>query len=228
MNFRIKNWKDHQHFKDRTPPWIKLHRDVLNDPDWHSLDGESAKTLIMLWLIASDDKSMSGTLPNIKTIAFRLRKTEKETNQLLTKLSNWLIQVDVSAISERCQSDAPETETETETENKHLLSPPALPKADPVRYEEIVNLYHQTLPMCPKVVMLTSKRKGQIAARWKSGNLPDMDTWKEYFEFVSKSDWLTGKVDPSPGRKRFVADLEFLTNESNFAKIAEKKYHGKI
>lgn len=108
------------------------------------------------------------------------------------------------------------------------MSLPATQKADPVRYEEIVNLYHQILPMCPRVVMLTTKRKGQIAARWKSGNLADLETWKEYFNFVSQSDWLTGKVDPSPGRKRFVADLEYLTNESNFAKIAENKYHGKI
>ena len=114
--------------------------------------------------------------------------------------------------------------------NTTAMSSPAEkpPKTDAVQYEEIVNLYHQTLPMCPKVVMLTTKRKGQIAARWKSGNLPDLTTWKEYFEFVSQSDWLTGKVDPSPGRKRFVADLEYLTNESNFVKVAERKYHGKV
>ena len=112
--------------------------------------------------------------------------------------------------------------------NINTMSPPATPKADPVQYEEILNLYHQILPMCPKVVMLTTKRKGQIAARWKSGNLPDLETWKEYFDFVSQSDWLTGAVDTSPGRRRFVADLEYLTNESNFAKIAERKYHGKI
>ena len=111
--------------------------------------------------------------------------------------------------------------------NSKPLSPPAeTPKADAVQYQEVINLYHQTLPMCPKVLMLTSKRKGQIAARWKSGTLPDLETWKNYFEFVSKSDWLTGKVDPSPGRKRFVADLEYLTNETNFAKVWEKKYHG--
>lgn len=112
----------------------------------------------------------------------------------------------------------------------NTMSPPAEkpPKADPIQYEEVVNLYHQTLPMCPKVVMLTTKRKGQIAARWKSGNLPDLPTWKEYFEFVSTSPFLTGKTDPAPGRKRFVADLEWITSESNFTKIAERKYHGKV
>jgi uncharacterized protein YdaU (DUF1376 family) len=112
--------------------------------------------------------------------------------------------------------------------NTNTMSPPATPKADAIQYEEIVNLYHQTLPMCPKVVMLTAKRKGQIAARWKSGVLPDLETWKEYFEFVSKSDFLTGKTDPVNGHKRFVANLEWLTNESNFVKTWENKYHGQI
>jgi uncharacterized protein YdaU (DUF1376 family) len=112
--------------------------------------------------------------------------------------------------------------------NTNTMSPPATPKADPIQYEEIVNLYHQTLPMCPKVVMLTSKRKGQIAARWKSGNLPDLQTWSEYFKFVSESPFLTGKTDPINGHKRFVADLEWITTESNFTKIAERKYHGKV
>lgn len=112
-------------------------------------------------------------------------------------------------------------------DNTNTMSPLATPKADAVQYEEIVNLYHQTLPMCPKVVMLTAKRKGQIAARWKSGVLPDLETWKDYFIFVSKSDFLTGKTDPINGHKRFVANLEWLTNESNFVKTWESKYHGK-
>ena len=113
--------------------------------------------------------------------------------------------------------------------NTNAMSPPAkAPKADAVPYEAIINLYHQTLPICPRVAMLTTKRKGQIAARWKSGNLPDLQTWKEFFEHISKSDFLTGKSDPSNGHKRFVADLEWVTTESNFTKIAENKYHGKV
>jgi hypothetical protein len=98
--------------------------------------------------------------------------------------------------------------------------------SDRVPYQEIVNLYHQTLPTLPKVVMLTAKRKGQIGARWKSGVLPDLETWKDYFTMVGDSHFLTGKLDPPEGRKRFVADLEWVTNESNFTKIWEGKYHG--
>jgi hypothetical protein len=113
LALRVKNWHRFQHFKDRRPPWIKLYRDILDDPDWHDLDSEASKALVMLWLIASED---DGRLPDTKKIAFRLRISEQKTKSLIGKLSHWLEQDDISAISDRHQSDAPETETETETE----------------------------------------------------------------------------------------------------------------
>jgi len=113
---KIRNWAKFQHFKDRSPPWVKLYRDLLDDPDWHDLDGDTAKVLIHLWLIASEDKDQNGSLPDIRRLSFRLRLTESKTKQALTKLSHWLIQDDINLISTRYQDDAPETETETETE----------------------------------------------------------------------------------------------------------------
>ena len=118
MVFRIKDWGKFQHFKDRTPPWVKLYRDILDDPDWHELDGQSAKVLTMLWLIASEDETHFGILPCTRKLAFRLRLEESKVKQILDKLSHWLIQDDINTISERYQVDAPETETETERETK--------------------------------------------------------------------------------------------------------------
>lgn len=102
------------------------------------------------------------------------------------------------------------------------------PKADAIPYSEIVNLYHETLPTLPHVQKLTAKRKGQIAARWRAGDLPDLETWKKYFGSICKSNFLMGKTDPVNGHKRFIADLEWITNESNFTKIWEGKYHGSV
>jgi hypothetical protein len=113
---KIKGWDEFQHFKDRTPPWIKLYRYLLDDPEWHELTGDDSKVLIMLWLLASEDKKMEGNLPSLKNIAFRLRISEIKLNQSLSKLNHWLIFDDIKAISECYQVDAPETETETETE----------------------------------------------------------------------------------------------------------------
>ena len=112
---RIKNFAKFQHFKDRRPPWVKLYRDILDDPDWHELDGESAKTLVMLWLIASEDENQDGNLPDAKKLSFRLRITQKQLEKVCINLSRWLIHDDINVISDCYQVDAPETETETET-----------------------------------------------------------------------------------------------------------------
>ena len=118
MTYRIKGWVKFQHFKDRRPPWIKLYRDILEDPDWHDLDGDTAKILVALWLIASEDDQQEGRLPDARRLAFRLRISESKVNQALTKLSHWLEQDGINTISSGYQVDAPETETETETETK--------------------------------------------------------------------------------------------------------------
>jgi hypothetical protein len=112
---KIKNWHKFQHFKDRRPPWVKLYRDLLDDPDWHSLDPTAAKALVMIWLIASES---DGEIPDIRKLSFRLRMTEKQVNQALTALSHWLDQDDIAAISAGHQADAPEGETETKRETE--------------------------------------------------------------------------------------------------------------
>lgn len=123
---KIKNWHKFQHFKDRKPPWIKLYRDILDDVEWHELDAQSAKILVMLWLIASEDDN--GCLPSLKSLAFRLRVSETVIKSTVYKLSHWLNHEDIDAISSRYQDDAPETERETETEKRQKATVVATPK----------------------------------------------------------------------------------------------------
>jgi transcriptional regulator of heat shock response len=113
---KIKNWGKFQHFKDRRPPWVKLYRDLLDDMQWHELDPLSSKVLVTLWLLASEDEEQEGKLPDIKTLAWRMRMSEKQIKECLSKLSHWLVQDDINEISSKHQDDRPETETETETE----------------------------------------------------------------------------------------------------------------
>lgn len=117
---RIKNWKRFQHFRIRRPPWIKLYRDLLDDIEWHELDPASAKTLTMVWLIASEH---DGCLPCVKELAFRLRMTEKQVESTVSKLKHWLEQDDIAVISPRYQNDLSETETETEKEKEKKAQP---------------------------------------------------------------------------------------------------------
>ncbi|MCH9730665.1 MAG: YdaU family protein [Actinomycetia bacterium] len=92
-------------------------------------------------------------------------------------------------------------------------------------YQKIVDLYHEHLPMCRQVASLTAARKSSIRARWES-DMPDLETWGKYFAYASRSQFLTGQVEPSNGRKRFQADLDWLIRESNVTKVEEGKYHG--
>jgi hypothetical protein len=121
---KIKNWSKFQHFKDRKPPWVKLYRDVLDDMEWYELDPLASKVLVMCWLIASEDE---GRLPTSKTLAFRLRMTEKQTIDCLNKLSHWLEQDDINTISEQYHCDSLERETETETKREKKATGVACP-----------------------------------------------------------------------------------------------------
>ena len=100
------------------------------------------------------------------------------------------------------------------------------PKRDAIPYQKIVDLYHNKLPMCPRVKKLNPARKAQIRGRWNSGDLTDLKTWGEYFDFVAKSRFLTGMTDPPNGRQPFIANLEWLTRDRNFTNVWEQKYHG--
>lgn len=52
---RVKNWEEFQHYKDRNPPWIKLHRSLLDDYEFASLQDASKAHLMLLWLFASQN-----------------------------------------------------------------------------------------------------------------------------------------------------------------------------
>ena len=96
----------------------------MDDLEWYELDPLASKVLVMCWLIASED---DGNLPSTKNLAFRLRMTEKQTNDCLNKLSHWLERSDINAISEQYQSDSLETETETETKKRQKATVVATP-----------------------------------------------------------------------------------------------------
>jgi len=122
MPYTIKDWPKFQHFKYRSPPWIKCYQKLLDDPEWHKLDGESAKYLFMMWLVASEQESRDGTLPCNSKLAFRLRITENRLESILSKLTHWLTsgrcQDDDTMTSSGHQSVTSERETERETERE--------------------------------------------------------------------------------------------------------------
>lgn len=51
--FAVKNFDRFQHYKDRSPPWIKLYNDLLDDYGFGALPDASKFHLIAIWLLAS-------------------------------------------------------------------------------------------------------------------------------------------------------------------------------
>jgi hypothetical protein len=118
MLLQPKNWAVFQHYKDRCPPWIKLHRDLLNDRVYMRLPIASKAIAPMLWLLASESKDgvFDGSLDEL---VFRLHITEKEYQSGVKPLiDNNFFTVVSGVLAERLQTAIPETERETETETK--------------------------------------------------------------------------------------------------------------
>ena len=117
-----------------------------------------------------------------------------------------------------------DSESKNGNVNEDQKSTPSPKVSDQVPFVKIVDLYHKLLPSLPTVAKLTPKRKGQIRQRWIE-DMNDMNNWENFFDHVGQSDFLMGKTQPTNGRAPFRADIEWLTNSTNFVKIAEGKYH---
>ena len=118
MLLQPKNWAVFQHYKDRCPPWIKLHRDLLNNRAYICLPIASKALAPMLWLLASESKDgvFDGSLDEL---VFRLHITPKEYQDGVKPLIDNDFFILVSGVlAERKQVAIPETETETEGETE--------------------------------------------------------------------------------------------------------------
>ena len=118
MLLKPKNWAVFQHYKDRSPPWIKLHREILNDRKYMSLPLASKALAPMLWLLASECKDGFFDA-SVEELHFRLRMEEKDIKVGIKALIDSGFFIIVSEMLAECYHDAiPETEGETDTETE--------------------------------------------------------------------------------------------------------------
>lgn len=134
-----RNWQEFQHYKDRAPPWIKLHKKLLDDYEFQCLPVASRALAPMLWLIASEDEN--GRIDaGPEKLAFRLRLKLAEVDAALQPLvsSGFFVVVerDASAMLAEHKRDAM-PETEREAEKRQRRSAPIVP----LRFEEFWRAY---------------------------------------------------------------------------------------
>ena len=96
-------------------------------------------------------------------------------------------------------------------------------KYPPCPQNEIINLYHKTLPELPRVNRWPENLQMILRTRWKEDPVrQNLAWWEKFFLYVHESDFLIGRT-----KETFVADLEWVIRPKNFTKIANGRYHGR-
>ena len=169
---RIRNWSKFQHYSQRRPPWIKLYREILDDPQWHGLSGDSAKGLIMLWLIASEE---DGFLPDTITLAFRLRISLTRVTTLLSECSHWFEHDASGKLAPRKQNAVPETEKrrKEETEKEEMGFRP------PTQEEVCAYMRSRKIPDAERQAELFIAHHSNRKWRLGGGKGPVMVSWRK-------------------------------------------------
>jgi hypothetical protein len=169
--FSVKDFDKFQHYKDRTPPWIKLYNALLDDYAFARLQDASKAHLIAIWLVASrhDNK-----IPyDAEWIGSRINATEPvdlgalievgfiELNQPLRSTAQ-----DASgAIAERAQTARPEREGETEGETDSVLR--TAPVGAPLRPIDLNRSLWDTGKSFLIANGIAEHRAGSIIGRWR-------------------------------------------------------------
>ena len=134
---RVKNLEKYQHYKDRCPPWIKLHLSTVRDYDFSCLQDASKAHLLLIWLLASQ---LDNRIPNDPDwVKGQTGMRTKPNLNLLIDKGFLVLEQDASNTLADCnQSAMTETETETEAYTKETeTEPPISPKG----FEEFWNAY---------------------------------------------------------------------------------------
>jgi len=111
--YRIVQWHKHQHYKDRCPPWIKLHHSLLTSEIWVLGDDATRTLAIASMLLAArnddNDGTFNGDPEYIKRFAYL--NTKPNFKPLLDNGFIELVQ-DASTALAICNTEQSRAETE--------------------------------------------------------------------------------------------------------------------
>jgi len=192
MLLQPKNWAVFQHYKDRCPPWIKLHRDLLNDRSYMRLPIASKAIAPMLWLLASESKDgvFDGSLDEL---VFRLHITKKEYQDGIKPLiDNDFFNVVSGVLAERKQSAIPETEGEREGETEKETDTPEGVSIEV--WDSFVKQRKARKAQITERVMKSIREQAKIAG-WTLDNALNEIVVRNWQTF--KSDWVAVKPNPA-------------------------------
>jgi hypothetical protein len=195
--FSVKNFAKFQHYKDRSPPWIKLYNELLDDYAFGRLPDASKMHLIAIWLLASryDNKIPA----DAEWIEKRINATSPVDLKLLLKAGFIEADQECSKMLADCKQVAmPETE-KRERQRERDIEPPIPPKGEDSGFKNFCLSYPKRLganPRKPAEQKYNAARKRGVsadllnaAARAYAAEI--RDAGKEGTEFVAlMTTWL--------------------------------------
>ena len=166
-----------------------------------------------------------------------LRAIEPEEREAVdTVLEQFWHETDEGWVNERAQRDIEQWHVMRERNARIAAEreaarkapePKAAPTARPESsipdcpYKDIIDLYHEMLPMLPIYVKRTVARDQRMKSRWREH--PGLERFRNFFAIVQMSPFLLGKRTSNAGRV-FHANLEWLMKPESFAKVLERRY----
>jgi hypothetical protein len=113
---KVKNWEEFQQYKDRSPKWIKLHRDLLRDYDFGKLPDAQKACLLMIWLLAAETDNK---IPN--DADWIMRQAQLKTKPDIKQLVAIGFLMPYNSVQD-CTNPYLETETEAYRKEKEYTS----------------------------------------------------------------------------------------------------------
>lgn len=233
MNLKIRKWDEWQSYrKDRgQPPWIKVYRALLRDPEWVALTDAQRGQLVAIWLLAAD---RNGVIPASPSLIKKLCFMDKEPDVEMLIAHGFIEgrrRPDAIVTPTGRQDDAPEEsrgEKSREEESRGDLSstcvdPPPLTASGKPKGptpEALVDFWNGNAdPSLARVREVTGKRLEKLKTRLKEH--PDGVFWKRVVDRINGSAFLRGRRKGSAWKVTFDWIIE---NDSNAVKIAEGQY----
>jgi len=223
---RPKKWSEFQHYKDRDPTWIKLHKRLLDDYEFQSLPLASMALAPMFWLLASENKE--GWIEyDIKKIAFRLRRTPQEIEDAIKGLiSSGFFELEQSA-----SIVLADVKRDATPENKRQVTSKTQEEAEEIarsacadEIAEALSVYNLVAEETdwPKAQAITPKRRSAIRARLADAG--GLEGWKAAMARARASPFLRGESGRDRCHEKWTPDLDFFLQQSSFVKLMEGKY----
>jgi len=131
-SFHVKNFEQFQHYKDRSPPWIRLYNSLLDDYEFARLPDASKAHLLAIWLLASRYDNKIPHDP--EWIARRINATSKVDLDILEKAGFIVVEQDCSkTLAERKQVAIPEERRDREEQSREEVANATRAVADATR-----------------------------------------------------------------------------------------------